>query len=109
MQSVDVKVPGINGCRKVNVELMYILWIIITLKKHYLQSNTLHLVTKTAVTNAYLIDIFQPSLTFVKEVHFYSDIIPAIESFEEIADVPENERIDTFIQCFGSRISLETS
>lgn len=33
MQSVDVKVPGINGCRKVNVELMYILWFIMKLKE----------------------------------------------------------------------------
>lgn len=61
---------------------------------------------KTAVTNPYLVDIFQPALTFVKEAHFYSDIIPAFEDFECACNVPESEKIDAFIKCFGSRISL---
>lgn len=66
----------------------------------------MHLVTKTAVTNPYLVSIFQPSVTFVKEIRFYSDIIPAIEAFEQISNVMESECVDAFIRCFGSRISL---
>lgn len=71
-----------------------------------LQVESLVLVTKTAVSNPYLVDIFQPALTFVKEASFYSDIIPAIEEFECASNVPRKERIDAFIKCFGSRISL---
>lgn len=77
-------------------------------KIHFPQTETLLLVTKTAVSNPYLVDIFQPSLTFVKEAHFYSDIIPAIEVFENISNVMESERVDAFIRCFGSRISLDS-
>lgn len=69
----------------------------------------LKLVTKSSVTNPYLIDIFQPALTFVKETHFYTDIIPAIQQFERDHNVPENEKIDAFFRCFGSRISLNPS
>lgn len=64
---------------------------------------------KTAVTNPYLVEIFQPSITFVKENHFYSDIIPALEIFQQSANVPKHERIDAFIKCPGSRISLDPS
>lgn len=50
------------------------------------------------------------SLTiFAKEIHFYSDIVPAIEKFEEIENVPQIERINAFAQCFGSRLSLNPS
>lgn len=62
---------------------------------------------KSSVVNPYLIEIFQPELTFVKENRFYSDIIPAIKSFEETSHVPEEERIDAFMDCVGSRISLK--
>lgn len=70
------------------------------------QSEVLHLVCKTAVTNPYLIEIFQPTFTFVKETHFYSDIIPAIETFEILRNISKCNRIDAFIPCPGSRISL---
>ncbi|XP_055295161.1 uncharacterized protein LOC129564935 [Sitodiplosis mosellana] len=75
-------------------------------KSDFEEAELLHLVAKTAVTNPYLVDIFQPALTFVKETHFYLDVIPAIEHFERISNVPECDRIDAFIRCFGSRISL---
>lgn len=73
------------------------------------QDGILHLVCKTPVTNPFLIEMFQPALTCVKEVHFYSDIIPAIESFEQYANVPVSQRIDAFIESPGSRISLDSS
>ncbi|XP_055309442.1 uncharacterized protein LOC129573174 [Sitodiplosis mosellana] len=85
MQSVDVEVIGESDTE---------------------ESEILHLVSKTAVTNPYLIEIFQPAFTFVKETHFYSDIIPAIEIFETMKNVPKTDRIDAFIPCPGSRISL---
>lgn len=43
----------------------------------------------------------------MNEVNFYSDIIPAIKQFEAAANVPENERIDAFVQYFGFRLSLD--
>lgn len=77
---------------------------------HFLsQSETLHLVSKTTITNPYLIEMFQPSLTFVKEAHFYSNIIPALEYFQQISHVPETEKINAFIRYSGSRISLNPS
>lgn len=63
-------------------------------------------VVKTPATNPFLVAIFKPSWSFVKEVRFYSDIIPAIQQFERDANVPEEERLDVFIRCLGSRISL---
>ncbi|XP_031638919.1 uncharacterized protein LOC116351033 [Contarinia nasturtii] len=43
---------------------------------------------------------------FLSEVHFYTDIIPAIKQFEESLNIPETERIEAFARYFGSRISL---
>lgn len=70
--------------------------------------EALHLVCKSAVTNPYLVQIFQPELSFVKENRFYSDIIPAMKIFEESFNVPQAEQIDAFIGCIGSRISLNS-
>lgn len=74
-----------------------------------LQTEILHLVVKTPVTHPLLVAIFKPSLSFVKEARFYSDIIPALQQFEKLADVPEEERLDVFIEYVGSRISLDPS
>lgn len=52
-------------------------------------------------------DIAVQSKTFMKEINFYSDIIPAIEQFQEIVKIPKSERIDAFIRYFGSRLSLQ--
>lgn len=62
---------------------------------------------KSSLTNPYLKEIFQPELTFVKENRFYSEIIPAIKRFENDLNLPREERIDAFIRCIGSRISLK--
>lgn len=66
------------------------------------------MVAKTCVTDPEFVKIFQPTHTFVKENRFYSDIIPTLENFQVISNVPESERIDSFIRCFGSRISLNS-
>lgn len=68
----------------------------------------MQLVIKTPITNPYLVEIFQPMLTFVKEAYFYSDIIPTIQHVEEISNIPQSERIDAFFKCFGARVSLQT-
>lgn len=69
----------------------------------------MHLVVKTPVTSPYLAELFKPAISFVKEVRFYSDIIPAVENFEIASNVPIDERLDAFIQCSGWRISLDSS
>lgn len=76
---------------------------------HLFQSEIIQLVVKTPVTCSFLAEYFQPAISFVKEVRFYSDIIPAVEQFEQAANVPENERVDAFIPCLGSRFSLDPS
>lgn len=68
-----------------------------------------HLVTKSAISNPYLVALFQPSRTFVKEVQFYTSIIPAIERFEVDSNIEPGDRLDIFIKCFGSRVSLDLS
>lgn len=69
----------------------------------------MHLVVKTPVTSPYLAELFKPAISFVKEVRFYSDIIPAVKQFEQESNIPEDERLDAFIQCLGWRISLDPS
>lgn len=51
-------------------------------------------------------DIALQSMIFMKEMNFYSNIIPAIEQFQDIVKMPENEKIDAFIRYFGTRLSL---
>lgn len=51
-------------------------------------------------------DIGPQSCFFMNEIHFYSDIIPAIEQFQVIVNMPDNEKIDAFLRYFGSRMSL---
>lgn len=65
--------------------------------------KTMQFVVKT--TFAGIISPTQ-SKQFWNEVHFYSDIIPAIEKFEQSSNIPESDRIDAFVRYFGSRLSL---
>ncbi|XP_055307114.1 uncharacterized protein LOC129571346 [Sitodiplosis mosellana] len=88
VQSVDVKVAG-NDLSD--------------------EPEHLHVVVKTPVTSPYLAELFKPAISFVKEVRFYSDIIPAVKQFEQTTNVPEDERLDAFIQSLGWRISLDPS
>lgn len=75
---------------------------------YFEKRKVLHLVTKSAMTNPYLVDLFQPSRTFVKEARFYSSVIPAIERFEVESNVELRDRLDLFVKCVGSRISLDS-
>ncbi|XP_031633861.1 uncharacterized protein LOC116347425 [Contarinia nasturtii] len=70
------------------------------------ENDIYNVVIKTPVTNPILAKVFKPAVTFVKEVRFYTDIIPALEQFEEIANVPLEERLDAFIPSLGWRFSL---
>lgn len=51
-------------------------------------------------------DIALQSMFFMKELKFYAEIVPAIELFQEIAKMPENEKIDAFVRHLSSRLSL---
>ncbi|XP_055321212.1 uncharacterized protein LOC129577737 [Sitodiplosis mosellana] len=73
------------------------------------EKETMQLVVKTSVLDPYWAAVFKPELSFVKEVHFYANIIPAIQQFEQCTNVPEAERLNVFIQCLGSRISLNSN
>lgn len=69
----------------------------------------LELVAKAVVPNEYLKAVFQPSITFIKENQFYSDIVSTLEQHEIDSNIPQSERMDMFIKCIGSRISLDES
>lgn len=71
--------------------------------------KTIRLVCKTPITNPYLVEVFQPKISFVKEVRFYTDVADAIEQFENVYSVPSADRIDSLIRCLGARISLDSS
>ncbi|XP_031633860.1 uncharacterized protein LOC116347423 [Contarinia nasturtii] len=73
------------------------------------ENDIYNVVMKTPVTNPILAKFFKPAVTFVNEVRFYTDIIPALEQFEEIANVPLEERLDALIPCLGSRFSLNSN
>lgn len=51
-------------------------------------------------------DIALQSVCFMKELHFYTEIIPAIEQFQRIVEMPENEKIDAFVRYLSSRLSI---
>lgn len=72
-------------------------------EENFFKVETLELAFKTMRPDR---DIAVQSMIFMKEIHFYSDIIPAIERYQEIVKVPESERIDAFIRYFGTRLSL---
>lgn len=49
------------------------------------------------------------SQQFMNELHFYTDIIQAIEQFEVDVNMPENEKINAFARYYGSRLSLNSN
>lgn len=113
VQSVIVKVAGKKDCDEVR-------WLLFVRQNisgddeqanncYYFQSETLHLVSKAMITNPYLVEMFQPTITFIKEANFYSIIIPALDHFQQVSNVPETKRIDAFIRYVGSRFSLDPS
>lgn len=74
-------------------------------QNNHFQIKTLHLVYKTTP----LILNERSTSDFTKEIQFYSVIVPAIQHFEKIENVPKIERIDAFPRYFGSRLSLNSS
>lgn len=70
----------------------------------HLQVQTLQLVCKIALKD---VDVVKQSERFVKEINFYSNIVPAIKQFERNANIPKYKRIDAFVRFFGSRLSLD--
>lgn len=70
---------------------------------YFLQIETLHLVVKAMLPGPVSV---KESKKFLKEVHFYSNIVPTLEQFEASANIPETERIDAFARYFCSRLSL---
>lgn len=77
---------------------------VISLCVPFLQVETLQLVFKTTLSGSISARKLKQ---FWKEVHFYLDIIPAVQQFEEVANIPETERIDAFARHFGSRLSID--
>lgn len=71
----------------------------------FLQIETVQLVIKKMLPGPVTID---NANQFSKEVHFYADIIPALEQSEKAANIPESERIDAFPRYFCSRLSLNS-
>lgn len=71
------------------------------------KSEVLELVVKTPVTDEYLVTIYSPAITCVKENAFYSEFIPAMKQLQDEAKVPESEQINCFIEYVGSRLSLD--
>lgn len=67
------------------------------------QIKTLQIVLKTMRSNPVSA---RQSQQFMNELYFYSDIVQAIEQFQGLVNVPENEKIDAFVRYFGSRLSL---
>lgn len=108
VKSVDVKAVDNSDSDEVSSFIRSKFGIIFYISL-VLQPENINLVVKTPVTSPYLAELFKPAISFVKEVRFYSDIIPAVEQFEQASNVPEIERLDAFIQCLGWRISLDPS
>lgn len=69
--------------------------------------EVLELVVKTPVTDEYLVSIYLPAISCVKENAFYSQFIPAMKQLQIEAKVPETKQINGFIEYIGSRLSLE--
>ncbi|XP_055307450.1 uncharacterized protein LOC129571658 isoform X2 [Sitodiplosis mosellana] len=72
-----------------------------------LKGDVFNFVIKTWATDPFLIELGNLSHAFLAEERFYSSIIPAIESFEQMSNVPKTKRIDAFIKSFGWRMSLK--
>lgn len=68
--------------------------------------EVLELVVKTPVTDEYLVSIYLPAVSCVKENAFYSQFIPAMKQLQIEANVPETKQINGFIEYIGSRHSL---
>uniref|UniRef100_A0A1B0D3I1 CHK kinase-like domain-containing protein n=1 Tax=Phlebotomus papatasi TaxID=29031 RepID=A0A1B0D3I1_PHLPP len=71
------------------------------------EEECLQLVGKMCPTNKMLLDIFQVDITFTKEMTIYMVSVPEFLRLQEEENCPEDERLDMFIECYGSRTSLD--
>ncbi|XP_031639451.1 uncharacterized protein LOC116351486 isoform X2 [Contarinia nasturtii] len=71
--------------------------------KKKIETQQLVIKTTTSGTNN---TAFGQSILFLMKIHFYSNIIPAIEQMT--VNIPETERDDSFVRFCGSRLSLNT-
>ncbi|XP_062552063.1 uncharacterized protein LOC134217332 [Armigeres subalbatus] len=71
------------------------------------EPNQLHLVAKMRPSSEEFIVMFQLDITFVKEAALYLNIVPAMIKLQQDVNFPEDEIIDVFCRCYGTRISLK--
>lgn len=67
--------------------------------------NTLNTVAKTVPTNEFIVQMFQPEITFNKEIELYNTIIPTLQQFQK--DHGIKDVIDFVPKFYGGRLGLE--
>lgn len=69
--------------------------------------KTLHWVAKMCPTDPALCRAFQVERTFVKESAMYTTVAPILQDFQSSNNIPEDQILNSFIECYGSRVSLD--
>ncbi|XP_055309477.1 uncharacterized protein LOC129573196 isoform X1 [Sitodiplosis mosellana] len=54
------------------------------------------------------ISVKNPIVSLIREIHFYSYIIPAVEQFERMSNISQADRLNAFFRYYGSRTSLKS-
>lgn len=49
-------------------------------------------------------EMFLIEKTFQKEVKMYVDVVPALIELQEELNIPQEDRLDVFVKCFGARL-----
>lgn len=71
------------------------------------EEKTLQLIAKMCPTDPGLCQAFQVDKTFVKEAAMYTDVAPLLRAYQVEKGLPGDQLIDSFIECFGARQSLD--
>lgn len=71
------------------------------------EEESLELVAKMLPTNPDFYNMFQVDKTFVKESCIYTIVAPKLRSFQLDKNIPENQLLDVFCECYGARLSLD--
>lgn len=69
--------------------------------------KTLHWVAKMCPKDPALCRAFQVERTFVKESAMYTTVAPILQDFQSSNNIPEDQILDSFIECYGSRVSMD--
>lgn len=69
--------------------------------------DQLELVAKMVPSNPDFYKMFQVEETFVKESSIYTIVAPTLRAFQREKGVPEDQLLDSFVDCWGSRTSLD--